>query len=150
MASFIYLMIISTYNLADDCLHINRIIGATKSIGMNYDRMGEMICEKYGVRLVGWPEDIPITNPGHVKPRAKLQELVKALEDGHCRWEVVEESEATPPEVAPAPKPKRGKKRKAAAVAEGEGEGTGQGDGSAKPKPKAKKRAKKGQAAVST
>lgn len=106
---------------------------------MNYDSIVTAIFERFGIKLVGWPEDVPFTNPGKIKPRAKLQELLKAIEDKTCHWEIDEAYN----EPAPTKKSKS-RKRKAAA---GDDDAVGEGVEGREPTKKKKKAAKTKKAA---
>ncbi|KZV60022.1 hypothetical protein PENSPDRAFT_671954 [Peniophora sp. CONT] len=136
---------LNTHASVDNCLHLNGRLASRKSAGMNYDNIVPKVYERYGVKLVGWPEDVPLTNPGNIKPRSKLQELLAALESRACHWEVAEPVLApettTVTKDAPA---KRGRKRKTAAGAEGEGGGEVNKDS----QPKKRKRVTKPKAAA--
>jgi len=65
----------------------------------NHDRL-----DLYGVRLVGWPPDIPLQNPSTLKVSQNKQ-LLDSFRNGTIRFERLATSTAPPPAPAPAAEP---------------------------------------------
>ena len=54
---------------------------------MNYNNYEGSIIERYGVALVGWPDNLfPVRNPSSVGSREVLQPLLDALVTQTCYW----------------------------------------------------------------
>jgi len=54
---------------------------------MNYNNYERNIVERYGVALVGWPDNLlPVRNPSSVGGREVLQPLLDALLTQTCHW----------------------------------------------------------------
>lgn len=58
---------------------------------MNYDNYELVIVECLGVELKGYPFD-RLINPGKITKRGQVQNLLKLLETGTCRWVKLTES----------------------------------------------------------
>ncbi|KIM61913.1 hypothetical protein SCLCIDRAFT_120782, partial [Scleroderma citrinum Foug A] len=57
------------------------------NIRMNYNNYEGSIVERYGVALVGWPDNLlPVQNPSSVGGREVLQPLLDALVTQTCYW----------------------------------------------------------------
>ena len=63
---------------------------------MNYRNYQTAIIRAWGVKLVGWPDGIPFTNPSHLGTVANLRRICDALRDNTCYWKAltITESEA--------------------------------------------------------
>ncbi|KAI6094287.1 hypothetical protein EDD16DRAFT_1503417, partial [Pisolithus croceorrhizus] len=64
-----------------------------KHIVMNYHSYETAIIETYGVRLVGWPEDVRFVNPSVIGTVAEAQKLRDMLCSGTCFWKKLSKSE---------------------------------------------------------
>ena len=71
-------------------------ITGKKDIVMNYRNYQTAIICVWGVKLVGWPDGIPFTNPSHLGTVADLRRIRDALRDNACYWKAltITESEA--------------------------------------------------------
>ena len=99
----------------DDLLRGAGRINIRQSVAMNYRSYDDKIINTHRVKLSGWPDDVAFDNPGDLD-RAGLTQLVKALDDGTCRWVSLTSAEITERLQAPLPVPdasKKGSKRKA-------------------------------------
>ena len=65
-----------------------------KTVCMNYDNYERKIVEKYGIELIGWPNDLlPIRNPGQLSGRDRVQRLFVALTTNVCHWRKLSEED---------------------------------------------------------
>ncbi|KAI6104924.1 hypothetical protein EV401DRAFT_2078750 [Pisolithus croceorrhizus] len=64
-----------------------------KHIVMNYHSYETAIIETYGVRLVGWPEDVRFMNPSVIGTVTEARKLRDALRSGTCFWKKLSKSE---------------------------------------------------------
>jgi hypothetical protein len=53
---------------------------------MNYTNYEGKIVERFGVALIGWPCNGPVSNPNNVGGRAEVSRLVFALRVKQCKW----------------------------------------------------------------
>ena len=75
-----------TLTLQPDDLLAERRPKNAPAVNMNYRNYEGQIVEQYGVALLGWPLDhLPVCNPGGLSA-ADVATLLKALQDGRCRW----------------------------------------------------------------
>lgn len=64
-----------------------------KHIVMNYHSYETAIIETYGVRLVGWPEDVRFVNPSVIGTVTEARKIRDALRSGTCFWKKLSKSE---------------------------------------------------------
>ncbi|RDB20088.1 hypothetical protein Hypma_012876 [Hypsizygus marmoreus] len=60
-----------------------------KKITMNYANFETVIVEAHHVRLVGWPRQIPFGSPSKLSTTDDVRALRASLQDGECKWEVL-------------------------------------------------------------
>ena len=59
---------------------------------MNYSNYKHKITERFGVELIGWPNDLlPIRNPAQLGGRDQVQKLLSALTTKVCHWKKLSE-----------------------------------------------------------
>ncbi|KAH7908464.1 hypothetical protein BJ138DRAFT_1012744 [Hygrophoropsis aurantiaca] len=57
-----------------------------KDIKMNYLNYEYGIVESHGVRLLGWPSDVPFTSPSNIGTVREARKLRDDLKSGACHW----------------------------------------------------------------
>lgn len=72
-------------NLNSLCL-ISGAATGLKNINMNYSDYRRAIVEKLHAKLVGWLSNVPFANPSDIAKINLLKILQKALEEGECKW----------------------------------------------------------------
>ncbi|KAH7903694.1 hypothetical protein BJ138DRAFT_1020229 [Hygrophoropsis aurantiaca] len=66
---------------------------AGKDIKMNYLNYEKGIVESYSVQLVGWPNDVPFTNPSNIGTIGEMRKLREDLKSGTCHWKKLTQRE---------------------------------------------------------
>ena len=75
----------------DDVLRDN---GIARAVCMNYGNYERKIIERFGVELIGWPNDLlPICNPAQLGGHDQVQKLLSALTTKVCHWKKLSEED---------------------------------------------------------
>ncbi|KAH7923676.1 hypothetical protein BV22DRAFT_1014944 [Leucogyrophana mollusca] len=62
------------------------ITGRKTTPVMNYDNYEIAIMKNMGIKLVGWPIDVPFMSPSKICTVTEIRKLRDALKDGSCHW----------------------------------------------------------------
>ncbi|SJL18338.1 uncharacterized protein ARMOST_21924 [Armillaria ostoyae] len=64
-----------------------------KGVNMNYQNYEKSVVIRYGVKLIGWPEQIPFGTPSNIRTVPQLRSLRRALQTTVCQWTRLDETE---------------------------------------------------------
>ncbi|KAH7909350.1 hypothetical protein BJ138DRAFT_1102770 [Hygrophoropsis aurantiaca] len=70
---------------------LNATLG--KDIKMNYLNYENGIVESHSVQLLGWPSDVPFTNPSNIGTVHEMRKLRDNLRSGECHWKKLTQRE---------------------------------------------------------